>query len=209
MIDLPYFGPREPEAARILATVSAMLGSITGRDCQVRLLSRLDDERRARIMALNDAVFGDTRDVFDTRALDEVAADPDAILLTVEIDGVVEAFVFGYYEDPPGQLVEGTDFYLDSGLVAPKWQDHGIADVTGAGLLLLLALIRDVHDIGISVWSGGQVDRLVRYYREAGFVDAVGHGVPPPWMRLRLDESRVATLAGLLGLAPPTELSSR
>jgi GNAT superfamily N-acetyltransferase len=209
MIDLAYFGEREPEAARIMAALTTTLGSITGRDCRVLLLPYLDDPRRARIMELNDIVFGGKRDVFDLRALQEVEADPDAIMMVGEIDGVLEACGFGYYEDPPGQLVEGADFFLDSGMVSPAWQGRGIGEVGGVALLLLLSLIRDVHDVGIAVWSDGEVDELVRLYRRFGFVDVPGHCPPHRCMRISLDAARIATLAGVLGVAPPAALSSR
>lgn len=209
MIDLAYFGEREPEATRIMAAVTEVLRSITGRESRAVLLPHLDEAHRARIMELNDSVFGGKRDVFDLRTLDEVEADPDAIVVAAEIDGVLEACGFGYYEDPPGQLVDGADFFLDSGMVSPAWQGRGIGEIGGVALLLLLALIRDVHEVGIAVWNDGEVDQLVRLYRRMGFVDAGGHCPPHRCMRISLDRERVAALAGVLGVDPPAELSSR
>jgi GNAT superfamily N-acetyltransferase len=172
------------------------------------LLPRLDDAIRARIMELNDEVFGGRRDVFDARALDEVEEDPDALFLVLEVDGRIEAGVFGYFEEPIGSIVEDTDFFLDSAMVSAEWQSHGLGEVGGLGVLLLLALIEDVHRVGVAVWTDGDVERLVSLYKRFGFVDAVGHGMPPPCLKVTLDDDRVNMWEEALGLssrATPTD----
>jgi hypothetical protein len=85
-------------------------------------------------------------------------------------------------------------------MVASAWQAHGLGEVGGLGVLLLLALIDDVHGVGVAVWTDGDVDGLVSLYKRFGFVDAVGHGMPHRCMKVTLDEDRVRMWEQTLGL---------
>ena len=209
MIDVAYFEPRDTEAARVLGALSAGFRAITGRECQARLLPHLDDRARARILELDDEVFGNKRDVFDAATLDEMEADPDALLLVIEIEGTIEACVFGYYEEPRGQIVEDTDFFIDSAMVSRAWQHRGIGELGGAAILLLLEIAEDVDDVGVAVWSDGDVEQLVSLYRRLGFVDASGRDMPHRCMRVALDDDLTATMRNLLGLPAPVPQPSR
>lgn len=212
MIDLEAFKEQQGAAAEILAALGRRLGALTGRPATFHLAPFLDAQTRQRVLDLNVEVFGREGEVFDRRALDEVAADPDALFLALEVGGSLEGCCFGYYEEPGAETVVGTDFYLDTGLVSPRWQHKGIGGLGGAAVLLLVHLLGDVHRVGISVWGGGRVDELVALYRRFGFVDAEGRGTPHRCLAVDLDDERLEAWRALLGLpseARPPTTSSR
>ena len=172
MIGLPYFEERRAAAEAVLASASGLVSTLTGSDAALRLVPELDGERRRRILALNVEVFGREGEVFDGRALDEVAADPDALLVVLDVAGRTEGFVFGYYEEPAQPVVPGADFFFDTGAVAPRWRGRGLGLRCAAAVLLLTGLLGDVHRIGLAVWNAGAVDALVALYGRLGFADA-------------------------------------
>ncbi len=204
MISLASFGERQGAAAAVLDALGERLTAVTGRPTGLRLVPELDAPTRQRVLELNVEVFGREGEVFDRRALDEVAADPDALFLALEIDGTLEGFCFGYYEEPGKETVVGTDFYLDTGMVCARWQRQGICGLGGAAVLLLVHLLGDVHRVGLSVWGGGHVDELLALYRRFGFVDAEGCGSPHRCLAVDLDDGRVAAWRIALGLPPAT-----
>lgn len=189
------------QARQVLDSASRLLGAITGLPTTVRLVAALDPALRARVLQLGEEVFAGDRSVFEGRDLDEVAADPDALFVVVEVDGAVEGCCFGYYENPGEETVQGTDFFADTALVSTRWQNHGFAAAAGASVLLLIALLGDVDRVGIAVWDGGQTD-LPALYRRYGFVDATGRRTALPCMAVDLEPARVDSWRSALGLPP-------
>ena len=201
VIGMRSFDGREPRARQVLDRLGSLLAESTGRAATIRPVAELDDGTRERILDLNTAAFGREGEAFDHRALDEVAADPDALLVVLELDGAIEACCFGYYEDPGTETVDGTDYFFDSGMVAPEWQGHGIAAVGGAAMMLLVALLGDVHRVGIEVWGGGgRADDLVDLYRRFGFTDATGRDFSHRYLAVDLDAGTVRSWYEALGL---------
>lgn len=199
MIDVEYFD--EPaEASLVLEQIGTLVQAITGRPTRMKLLRELDSPTERRIIGLRDDAFGGGPEVFDRRALAEVAADPDSLFAVLEIDGSIEACCFGYYEEPGSETVPGTDFYLDTAACASRWQDHGIAHIAGAGVLLLVHLLPDVRRAGISIWDGGRADDLVRFYRQFGFVSAQARTGPYPAMAVEVDDEQVRRWRTALGI---------
>lgn len=208
VIDLDYFKDRRAAAQEILAVTGALLTQQCGLPAAVHLVPSLDGAARERVLDLGAEVFGPDGAVFDRKALDEVAADPDALFVALEIDGSVEGFCFGYYEEDGDQMVDGTDFFLDSALVAPRWQRHRLGWLAGAATLLLVTELEDVHRVGIAAWSEGDVDGLLSLYHRLGFVDATSHRLPHPCLAVTLLPERVDTWRALLGL-PPADWDGR
>lgn len=200
MIDLPYFEEHQAEAKDVLDSVGALVSTLAGQPSVVRLVSTLDPVTRERVMRLKEEVFGNGGEVFDQRTLDEVAADPDALFLVLEIRGRIEGVGFGYYELPGDETVESTDFFLDSGLVSPQWQDKGIGAIALAATLLLVKLLKDVPRVGIAVWGAGRVDDLVGFYSKAGFVEAKARKSPYRCMSVELTDDRIREWKSALGL---------
>lgn len=202
VIDLEYFTEQRQSAEEILAVTSAHVARQCRVPAAIRLVPTLDAPVRERVLALGDEVFGPGGEVFDRRALDEVADDPDALFLVLELDGRIEGTCFGYYEQPGNEVVDGTEFFIDSALVAPRWQRHRVGWLAAAAILLLVAELGDVRRVGIAVWSGGDVEGLLSLYRRFGFADATSRRVPYPCLAVTLLPERVDGWRALLGLPP-------
>lgn len=181
---------------------AAHLTRQSGERATLRLVASLDAATRARVLALGAEVFGPDNDVYSRRTLDEVAEDPDALFVVLEIGGSIEGICFGYYEQEGDEVVEGTDFFLDSGLVAPRWQRRRLGWLAGAATLLVVAELGDVRRVGIAVWSGGNVEGLMALYHRFGFVDATSRQMPYPCLAVTLVPERVDAWRALLGVAP-------
>lgn len=208
MIDLAYFAENAAPARQVLDTFGSRLATRTGRPSRFRLVPRLELATRERILELKDDVFGTGASVFDGRALDELEADPDAMLLVLEIGGRLEGFCFGYYETPGEPIIEAADFFVDSALVAPSWQHQGIGLEAAATMLLLVSLLGDVARVGLLVWKGGEVGRLLSLYHRLGFIDA-GCRQGQACLVATLDEVTVDGWRQLLGLPALEESSGR
>ena len=208
MIDLAYFAENAAPAQQVLDTFGARLAERTGRPSRFRLVPHLEVATRERILELKDDVFGTGPSVFDGRALDELEADPDAMLLVLEIGDRLEGFCFGYYESPIEPIIEAADFFVDSALVASLWQQQGIGFEAAATMLLLVSLLGDVARVGLLVWKGGEVGRLLSLYHRLGFVDA-GFRQGQACLVATLDEVTVDGWRQLLGLPALDESSHR
>lgn len=203
MIDAEYFN--EPgEARRVLSQIESLVDSVTRRPTRLKLLTELDAATEDRIHHLKDEVFRSGPEVFDARGLAEVTADPEAMFLVLEIDGAIEGFCFGYYEEPGQETVAGTDFFIDTALCSSKFQNQGIAQVAGAGVLLLVHLLGDVRRVGIAVWDGGRAGDLMTFYRKFGFVETECKRCPYPCMTVVIDDDRVTRWRAALGLSADT-----
>lgn len=201
MIDLAYFEGVRAEAEDILAALGRGVTASIGHPSSLRLVGELDEATRGRILEIEAEAFGPDADVFDSRALAEVAADPDALLIVVEIDGAIEGFCAGYYETPGAEIVDGAAFFMDTAAMSPRWRGRGVASLAIAGVLLLVHLIGDVPRVGLAVWAEN-ADRLTALYGRFGFSDTPGHH--PPWrcMSVELTDERVAGWRAALGLPP-------
>lgn len=202
MIDLDYFEDDRFQVEEILAVTAGHLSRQSGHDARLRLVPALDTSTRTRVLELGDEVFGARNEVFDLRALDEVAGDPDALFVTLELDGTLEGVCFGYYEGDGLEVVDGTDFFLDSALVAPRWQHRRLGWLAGAATLLVIAQLGDVRRVGLAVWTGGDLDGLLSLYHRFGFVDATSTTMPYPCLAVTLEPARVDGWRALLGLGP-------
>lgn len=200
MIDAQYFD-QPAEAELVLDRAGKLVEALAQLPARVTLVRELDGRTEKRILELKDEVFGRDSDVFEQRTLTEVAEDPDAMFLLLEIDGNIEGCCFGYHELPGEETVPDTQFFLDTGLISTKWQERGIAGAAGAGVLLLVDLLHDVHRVGIAVWDGGgRVDDLVALYQRFGFVLAESGNSPYRCMTIDLDEDRVNSWRTAMGL---------
>lgn len=207
MIDLDHYQDRD-EPAQILATIGGVLTRQTGLPSSIRLVPSLDGPTRERLLSLGEEVFGPGGEVFDRRALAELEEDPDGLLVVLDVEGSIEGLCFGYYEDEATQMVDGTEFFIDSALVSPRWQTRGIGWLAGAAVLLLVTELGDVHHIGMAIWSGGDVPGLQALYRRMGFVEASCPHLEYPCMAVTLEPGRVNSWRKVLGL-PPRELAGR
>lgn len=200
MIDANHF-ENPAEAQLVLDRIGSLASALTGRPSRIRLLPELDGSTEKRILELKDDAFDKDSGVFDQRALAEIAADPEALFLVLEVDGEIEGCCFGYYEEPGEETVSGTDFFIDTALVSSRWQGQGIAAATGAGVMILIHLLNDVHRPGIAVWDGARTDELVEFYRKFGFVDAESQRSPYRCMAVDLHDERVGEWRTAIGLA--------
>lgn len=198
MIDLAWFEEDAAEAERILDATGQRICRVIGRRTTVRFVSHLDDPIRRRTLELNEEVFGREGEVFDRQGLSEVEEDPDAMFVVVEVDGVIESCWFGYYEVPERPVVETADYVIDTALVSRRWQAHGIGRSMAAGILLLACLFGDVRRVGVVVWAEGQVERLVAFYRQLGFVDAPCPGSPHRCLVVDIDAGHAAVWREIL-----------
>ena len=199
MIGIDYFD--EPaEAQLVLDRIEDLVREVVGRPARLRLVTELDPGTRDRVLQLRDQVFSRGSEVFDRKALAEVASDPEALFVVLEIDGSIEAYCFGYYQEPGQEMVAGADFFMDTAACAAKWQSQGIAHVVGAGVLLLVHLFGDVRQVGISVWNGDRVDDLIGLYRQFGFVEAESPGSPYRCMTVTMDDEQADRWRASLGV---------
>lgn len=192
MISLEYFEDDADEARRILEAMSRRASERIGRPCTFAFASSLDAAAVQRLLELELDAFGAPGVAFTRRDLDEIMADPEALFITLEIDGRMEGCLFGYWEWPDQITVPGSDFFLDSAMVSSKYRGKGIGRVAITGVLLLVDLL-ECRRIGIAAWQQGPRGRgLVRFYRRFGFARVVGAGGPHAKMVLGRDEARLA-----------------
>ncbi|MDE3172162.1 MAG: MFS transporter [Gemmatimonadota bacterium] len=202
MIALPYFEDEAGEARRILDAMSRLASARTGHACVFELAPSLDDAKAERVLQLQAEAFGGADVAFTRRDLSEVTADPDALFLTLHVDGEFAGCAFGYWEWPDQITVPGTDFFLDSAMVAAPYRGRGIGKLAVAGLLLLADLL-ECQRVGIAAWLRGPRGRgLIRFYRRFGFARVGGAPGPHAQMAVSLDDAKVARWRIELELAP-------
>ncbi|HEU4988596.1 MAG TPA: MFS transporter [Gemmatimonadaceae bacterium] len=192
MIDLSYFKDDEPEARRILDAMSRLASERAGHACTFSLAPALDAAAVERVFALQQEAFGAPDAVFTAGDLQEVLADPDALFLQLTVDGRLEGWGFGYYEWPDKVTVPGTDFFIDSAMIAAPYRGRGIGKLAVAGMLLLTDLL-ECRRVGIAAWRGGAHTRgLVRFYQSFGFARVAGGAGPHIQMAVAVDNAVVA-----------------
>lgn len=199
MIGLPYFEKRRAEAEVVLETVARIATERVGVPSRLSLVPDLDEARRWRILELNIEGFGREGETFDRRALDEVAADPDALLVVLEVEDRIEGFFFGYYEEPGNPIVAGGDFFFDTGMVTASLRGRGLGLLSAAAFLLLIDLLGDVRRVGLAVWSGGAVEQLVALYGRLGFTSAPCRATPHRCLVAEITPERIAHWWEILG----------
>lgn len=201
MIGMSYFEENEPGAEEVLQAVARLGSARAGADCALRLVPELDAQLRSRILELNVEAFGREGETFDRRGLDEVAADPDAMLLVLEIAGSVEGFFFGYYEEPSAPIVPGADYFMDTGMIRAPWRHRGLGLLSMAAMLLLIGCLEDVKRPGMAVWSG-DVERLTAIYARFGFNETPCHAAPHTCMIGDMSPEWLDHWRAMLGLPP-------
>ncbi len=202
MISLEYFEEDADEARRILKAMGRRASERIGRACTFALASSLDAAAVERVLELELDAFGAPGIAFTRRDLDEVLADPEALFVTLEIDGRMEGCLFGYWEWPDQITVAGSDFFLDSAMLSSANRGRGIGRVAITGVLLLVDLL-ECRRVGIAAWQRGPRGRgLIRFYRRFGFGRVVSGSGPHAKMLLARDEARLARWRTDLDLPP-------
>lgn len=170
MIDIGYFKENADQARRILAAMERLASERTGCRCTFSLTPSLDATMKGRVLELQSEAFGASDAVFTAHDLDEVNNDPDALFIRLDVNNRMEGFFFGYWEWPDQITVPGTDFFMDTGMIAAPFRGKGVARLAISGVLLLLKLL-DCARVGILSWDGGlHTPELLRFYRQFGFV---------------------------------------
>lgn len=170
MIDFSYFEESADEARRILDAMGRLASQRSGAACRFVLIPSLDATAKERVLELQAEAFGKPEAAFTADNLEEVVSDPEALFISLEVNGRMEGCCFGYWEWPEQITVPGTDFFLDTAMISAPFRGHGIGRLAISGVLLLAKLLECTR-VGVISWNGGPHSaQLLRFYRRFGFI---------------------------------------
>lgn len=172
MISSERFGEKRDLATRILERIGADLTALLGCETRFELVSEVGDDLLARMEEIEEEVFRVEDNVYTETDLLDCLANEDSILLVLTIDGAVEGYVFGYADEPGNPVVQGSDFFVDSGVIALAYEAQGIGSRLSLPVLFLIHLL-GYNVAGLLTEEQDKTGRkLANFYRDLGFVDA-------------------------------------
>ena len=168
MISLDTFGNNKALVLSALETLNRQLSSLVKEPVVISIATSVDDDMLQRMLLLEDEIFRIEDNTYSGADILECLAEDFSLLLILTINGEIQGYFFGYDDDPDDPVVEGTEYFVDSAVVALKYQNKGIfTTVAGFGLLLLYLL--GFRRIGITTEQKDKTGReLVRFYEKLG-----------------------------------------
>jgi ribosomal protein S18 acetylase RimI-like enzyme len=171
VIGLERFGGQRPLVEQALSACEKSLSRLVGKQVVVSLAESLEQPTLARMLELEQQVFGIEDNVYGAEDIRECVESEDAFLLLLHIGERLEGYAFGFAEDPQQPAVEGTDYFVDTALVSLEYENLGIGSRM-AGLVFLIIYLMGYRQVGVTTESRDRTGReLVGFYRKLGFAD--------------------------------------
>lgn len=199
MITFESLGPAAATARRTLASVSARLSGVLGKETQLTLEPAIDEPMLQRMLELERELFTIENNVYSKEDILSCLGEEDSLLVLLRIGGRIEGFVFGYDDDIEHPIVEGTEYFVDSAVVSSAYERLGIGTATGAVVLFLLYLA-GYRDIGLTTEVRDKSGReLVKFYESLGFTRGITNLPDNYAMKIHLSEEFMNKLSAYLG----------
>jgi len=172
MISPEAFGDNRDQALQILRHVGTELTALLGVETRFELVSAVDDALMARMEEIEEEIFRIEDNVYSESDLMECLETEDAMLLVLTIGGKVEGYLFGYADEPDDPVVEGSDYFVDSGVISLAYEAQGIGSRISLPVLFVIYLL-GYKTAGLLTEEQDKTGRrLADFYRRLGFVDA-------------------------------------
>lgn len=172
MISAEKFGDKRDMAMGILKHINTDLTALLGVETRLDIVSEVDDTLLARMEEIEEEIFRIEDNVYTRGDLQECLAEEDALLLVLRVNGKVEGYLFGYADEPDNPVVEGSDYFVDSGVISLAYEAKGIGSRLSLPVLFLIHLL-GYKVAGLLTEEQDKTGRrLADFYRKLGFVDA-------------------------------------
>lgn len=169
MISLDAFVNNKELVLTALDALNMQLSRLVKQQVIISIATTVDDKTLERILLLEDEIFRIEDNTYSEADILECLAEDYSLLLILTIDGEIQGYFFGYDDDPDDPVVEGTEYFIDSAVVALEYENRGITTMV-AGFGLLLVYLLGFRSIGITTEKKDKTGReLVKFYEKLGF----------------------------------------
>ena len=201
MITLENFGANKKIAMRALDVINKQLSHLLSEEAEFSITPQVDDQIIYRMIELEKEVFTIEDNVYSREDIMECLAEEYSLLLLVNLSGKIQGFVYGYDEDADDPVVEGTEYFLDSAVMALAYENKGIGTML-SGVVLLLVYLLGFKKIGITTEVKDKTGReLVKFYKKLGFTEALTGEPGNVGMKVILDENFINGICSKLHIS--------
>lgn len=201
MITLESFGDNKKIVMRALDAINKQLTHLLNEEATFSITPQVNDQILDRMIELEIDVFTIEDNVYSREEIMECLAEEYSLLLLVNISGQIQGFVYGYDDDADDPVVEGTDYFLDSAVMALAYENKGIGTML-SGVVLLLVYLLGFKKIGITTEVKDKTGReLVKFYKKLGFTEALTDETGEVGMKVILDENFINGICSKLHIS--------
>jgi GNAT superfamily N-acetyltransferase len=201
MITLESFANNKKVVIGALDVINKQLTHLLNEEASLSIIPQVNDQILDRMIELEKEVFTIEGNVYSREEIMECLVEEYSLLLVLNISGRIQGFVYGYDDDEDNPVVEGTDYFLDSAVMALAYENKGIGTLL-SGVILLLVYLLGFKKIGITTEMKDKTGReLVKFYKKLGFTEASTAEPLDVGMKIILDENLINGICSKLHIS--------